>query len=628
MTWPLVLGLGRDVPGDLGDSLLNLWILGWGAEHLPRVFTGQMSWTEFWNANIFHPEPLALAFSEHLFGEVLQILPIYYLTGNLILAYNLLFLSSFVLSGVGMYLLVRDLLGETGRFSWAAFIAGLIYAFVPYRIAQVAHIQSLSSQWMPFALYGFRRFIVSGTPGLGPANLLPLAGGTAALLMQNWSSGYYLVYFAPFVLIFVVHQIIASRRARNWQVWAAFAAAALVVTAATLPFLVMYLNAQRVHGFERPIGEVIRFSADIYSYVTAPEAVRLWGPVLQVYPKAEGELWFGLIPLVLMLVAIGGLKVGRASAFGKLLLVIILIQLAGFIGILLTGGFITSVAGVPVRATNSSRILISIVVVVGLLLAISPHARRYVRAGWRSPLTLTITLLVLALWLSLGPVPQSFGRPLQGMGLYGVLYERVPGYDGLRVPARYAMVAAVFLAIAAGYGAAAVLRRTTRAAMAASALTTIFLLETAFAPMPINQTWGSGGVAPPSRVYPAHEAPEVYRQLKTMPDAHVVVEFPFGDPAWELRYVYYSTAHWKRVVNGYSGGFPQGYKVRLALLQRLADNPDDAWKVLRDAGTTHAVVHENAFVGGGTEVVKQWLTANGAREIGRYDHDVLYSLPR
>jgi hypothetical protein len=32
MTWPLAAGLTRDVPGDLGDSLLNLWILGWDAE--------------------------------------------------------------------------------------------------------------------------------------------------------------------------------------------------------------------------------------------------------------------------------------------------------------------------------------------------------------------------------------------------------------------------------------------------------------------------------------------------------------------------------------------------------------------------------------------------------------------
>src|SRR4029079_1012264 len=117
MTWPLAIGVARDVPGDLGDSLLHLWILCWGAENVPRVITGHLAPHDFWNANIFHPEPLALSFSEHLFGEVVQILPIYAITGNLILCYNLLFLSSFVLSGLGMYLLVRDLLGEEDRFS-------------------------------------------------------------------------------------------------------------------------------------------------------------------------------------------------------------------------------------------------------------------------------------------------------------------------------------------------------------------------------------------------------------------------------------------------------------------------------------------------------------------------------
>ena len=168
MTWPLALGLGSDVPGDLGDSLLNMWILGWGAEHVPRLLTGSIGWSEFWNANIFHPDPLALALSEHLFGQVLQILPVYWLTGNIILCYNLLFISTFALSAFGTYLLVRDLTGDRR----AAFIAGLVYGFLPYRIASVPHVQVMSSQWMPFALYGLNRFVTTGSNRA-------LVGGTA-----------------------------------------------------------------------------------------------------------------------------------------------------------------------------------------------------------------------------------------------------------------------------------------------------------------------------------------------------------------------------------------------------------------------------------------------------------------
>ena len=49
------------------------------------------------------------------------------------------------------------------------------------------------------------------------------------------------------------------------------------------------------------------------------------------------------------------------------------------------------------------------------------------------------------MWLSLGPVPQRAATARAGFGLYGVFYDHVPGFDGLRVPARYAMVAGVFL---------------------------------------------------------------------------------------------------------------------------------------------------------------------------------------
>ena len=61
-TWPLARGLARDIPWDLGDPLLNCWILGWDADHLLRFLKGDLgALAGFWNANIFYPEPLTLA---------------------------------------------------------------------------------------------------------------------------------------------------------------------------------------------------------------------------------------------------------------------------------------------------------------------------------------------------------------------------------------------------------------------------------------------------------------------------------------------------------------------------------------------------------------------------------------
>src|SRR2546423_451663 len=96
MTWPLAAGLAHDVPGDFGDPLFTSWVLAWDATHLGR------GW---WSANIFAPHPLSLAYSEHFLPQALQALPVYWLTQNPILSYNLLFLSTFALSGLGMFLL-------------------------------------------------------------------------------------------------------------------------------------------------------------------------------------------------------------------------------------------------------------------------------------------------------------------------------------------------------------------------------------------------------------------------------------------------------------------------------------------------------------------------------------------
>ena len=83
MTWPLARGFARDVPADLGDPLLNCWILAWDADHLLRALGGHVEALRgYWTANIYYPHALTLAYSEHLTAQALQILPIYALTKN------------------------------------------------------------------------------------------------------------------------------------------------------------------------------------------------------------------------------------------------------------------------------------------------------------------------------------------------------------------------------------------------------------------------------------------------------------------------------------------------------------------------------------------------------------------
>lgn len=672
LTWPLALGLGRDVPGDLGDSLLNMWILAWGAEHLPQLLTGTVGWSQFWDANIFHPSPLALSLSEHLFGQVLQILPIYWLTGNIILCYNLLFLSTFALSAFGTYLLVHDLTGDRR----AAFIAGLVYGFLPYRVASVPHLQVLSSQWMPFALWGLNRFVTpisasAAEPPLrrdlagarvaseGGPDPIPayraLVFGTGALVLQNWSCGYYLLYFAPFVPLFVLHRMwIAPKRPRaatadTLRTWIGLMAAAAGTLVLTLPFLLAYLEAQRVFGFTRRLGEVAGFSANVWSYLTASEHVWFWGQTLRYYPRPEAETFLGFVPWLLAAVAAVALlrrevaanpSIGDRRPWVRVLLVLMtiaaVIQFVALAGAVAFGGFDFEAFGMTISARTPQRLLIQFVAAAGLVLALSPRARAVLGRLVRTPLFFFAAATILAMWLSLGPAPSAGDARVSGLGIYAGMYQYVPGFDGVRVPARYAMIAGLFLAVMAGYGTVAIVRRAgTLVPATLGTIALLIVIEGAAIPMEVNRAWAQNEAMPPGRVYPASSlghggegVPPVYASVAALPAGSAITEFPFGDAAWEIRYVYYAATHWKPITNGYSGNFPPVYSAMVARLRNIAVNPEASWQALTASGSTHVVLHPAAFANpADATAVQTWLEAHGARRLETFDDkDALYAI--
>ena len=73
----------------------------------------------------------------------------------------------------------------------------------------------------------------------------------------------------------------------------------------------------------------------------------------------------------------------------------------------------------------------------------------------------------------------------------------------------------------------------------------------------------------------------MYARVAALPAGTAITEFPFGDAAWEIRYVYYSAAHWKPITNGYSGNFPPNYKERVARLQRVHERSGSGVAVAR-----------------------------------------------
>jgi hypothetical protein len=277
-----------------------------------------------------------------------------------------------------------------------------------------------------------------------------------------------------------------------------------------------------------------------------------------------------------------------------------------------------------ISARTPQRLIMQFVIALALLLGVSPRARIESARMVRSPIFFALTATVLAIWLSLGPLPYAGESRVSGFGLYGLLYDYVPGFNGVRVPARYAMIAGLFLAILAGYGAKKIASNMAIAAIVAS----LILIEGAAIPMEMNRTWNQNEAVPPARVMKYSLAPPVYARVAALPSGTAITEFPFGDAAWEIRYTYYAAAHWKPITNGYSGSFPPRYTQRVARLRQIAKDPEAAWQSLKESGSTHVVLHRNAFANAAdADTVENWLKAHGAKELERFpDNDILLSV--
>jgi hypothetical protein len=284
MTYPQVLRMSDGVH-DPADPLMVTWVLAWVAHQLPNAPA------HIFDANIFYPERNTLAYSETLLVPGLLAAPLHWLGVTPILIYNLVFLSGFALSGVGVALLVRRLTGHTG----AAILAGIVFAFPPYRIDHYAHLQLQQTQFIPLALWAFHRLLDSGRLRDGV-----LLGVCTAC--QMLSCMYYGIFLIPYMAVVCGTLLIASGTLPKERL-TALAVAAAIVTVTMVPVGRAYLAARKVVG-ERGQGEVAMNSATWRNYLAPPEVNALYGKVFARFMDPERRLFPGFVAVALAIIGL------------------------------------------------------------------------------------------------------------------------------------------------------------------------------------------------------------------------------------------------------------------------------------------------------------------------------------
>ena len=502
MTYPIILKMGSSVR-DRGDPLLNTWIL---ASNVNRIVNLEIH--NIFDSNIFYPHKKTLAYSEHMFTQSLIALPVALLVNNPIFVYNFVLLFSFFTSGMGMYFLCRYLTQNT----FGAIIGGVIYAFSPFMISHLTHLQILTAGGIPLAfLYLHKFFKEERNKHLCLFSLF--------FLLQVLANGYYAMYLFLFTGIFFVLFVILKKKFMDWHFWLQMTILFLIVLIVAGPFFAQYVHVKNEMGFSRKIGS----SAKLSSFLSTPLMNTVYGKLTFHLWEPERQLFPGLV------------------------------------------AFLLAMSGVvfQLRKTNKKIPLIE------------------------NPVPIYTGTLLISFLFTFGPD-----------GPYILLYKYVPGFDGLRVASRFHIFVMFSLAVLAAIGVNGIVTRAflrkSYSPVISVVLLLLILLE--YTSIPISL----------SAVPVKEEIPGVYKWLAQNPDAQNILELPLPEPkgsvvTLEAPRLYYSTYHWKNMLNGYSGYIPPLYNEMRRRWQSIPikQNLED----IQTLGIDHVLIHSNFYRGQDLKIV-------------------------
>ena len=555
MLWPLPLHMADAFVSPV-DPLLNTWIFDWDTYQL---FKDPF---HLFDSNIFFPLKNTLAFSEHMIVLSLIAFPVSLVSGNPILGYNFIQLLAYILCGFAVYLLVFDL--TKNRI--AAIIAGVIFAFSPYRFRQVGHIQNLTVFWTPLSLLYLHKSIKK--PSWKYMSLFALF-----FVLQALSCGYLGVFLAIAVGLFVLYYLMFMPRAHILPFLKKLTVLAVISGLIIAPFLVPYLKVKKEHKFERTVESNIQFSANILGYATISrfnknvfyENRSVKNRVAintqdrgKLRPKGRG-LFPGILTIFLGLAAflfppfgsrfsagsgVGGISRFRTAERGIHFFLLFMVGLVG--AILFTRGMEFYVLGLRIGLTHLTNPLYLFLFLFIFKLVLSRFTLGNLIDEKNSVAIHRNFYLFLGVFtciLSFGPrifyITHDFGK-----GPYSILYENIVFFKGIRVPERFGILVMLALSVLAGYGMAkmSMLFKKKGKVVLCCVFLAFLIYEFICVPFPYEKI--------------SREPDEVYTWLASTKEPFAILEFPLIKLQTNKYYMYWSIHHRKSLANGSSGFNP------------------------------------------------------------------------
>lgn len=534
VTYPLPRYMANSLT-EPGDSLLNTWVITQGIQ---KLLSDPIN---LFHANIFYPYKYTLAYTENMLGNALLAMPVYLATNKPILVYNFVFLATFIIGGFGMFLLIRYLT----KSPLAGIIGGIVFVFTPYRFHILGHLHVLSIHWLPFTLLFLHKYF-----DFRKSKYLFLF--CIFFLLQGATSGHIGLYQVFVVTLFLFFVLISAGSFRLKD-WIKLGIGLGVTGVLLLPLYLPYMHLAKALNFMRSEEELIFYSASIENFnnIVFPGGLVIALAVLGIFHKRDGSR--SCPRFIIMFINI-----------------IALLSLAVIIYVVFFGRFDlgVSVFGTRLKVAdleNPFIILISSLIARHILLKKSFISNRFY-----------FSLAILSFLFCLGPkieLSDTFTGP------YVLLYDYFPGFKGLRVPFRWAVVFMFATAVLSGLGWKKIERIGWGKWIVLPIVLVVLLKGYVTAPFPIR--------------FKVFEKPGVYEWLEKQPNDAVIIELPMPDGYSsfyrEAVYMYWSLFHKKRMVNGYSGYSSPTYWHIVELMRSFPSS--DSLHLLRYLGIEYIIVH-------------------------------------
>lgn len=528
LTWPLARHLSTTV-SDLGDPLLTAWILDWTSHalvHEPlRLFHSPM----------YYPTVMPHALSEHLTGIAILTLPFHLAGVHPLAVFNLAMLLSFALSGYGAFVLARLFVPSRA----AAFVSGIFFAFGSFKLDHLAHLQIISSGWVPLILAALVAYCRRPT-------WKRAAAFGAAFAMNGLTNIYFLLFTAAAAGTALIVLALIDPRRRDLKFWLRIVTALAVAGLVLLPFLLPYRTVSALYGMKRPEAEVKAGSGHLEDWLRATPRSRLYGNhIPEDQHHHEREVFPGLLSILLIATAVlmaprrerGG---GSSNVDWRLLraldVVIVFLAVLAIMAMMSDPRFRFRLFDRTILSVRGSDLPL-----VGFLLAVLTRFSLRLPKAWGGDEGRSLRDAVrdsrfdVGTWLALVWIVAGV---LGSLGLngffYRFLFERIEAYQSLRAPGRWAVVAYAGMVPWVAIGAQQLLAGRRR--LVAAALLVVAIID----------------VSPDIQWEQAlSDVPPVDRWMKKEQVAPVI-EWPVDN--WlAFRYLLAATHHHLMLLNGSSG---------------------------------------------------------------------------